>query len=76
MEEAERRTFKTKFIRLTILLNLIVLLFAGGVIAFFMLPADINMVIAGVLIVAGALLLVYFFRSYKATKIWLEKHTE
>lgn len=75
MDDAQRQAFKWKFARLTLLLNIIVLLVAGAVIALFMLPPGTNVPVAAILAVAAAGMAVYFLRIYHATKGWLEKNT-
>jgi uncharacterized membrane protein YjjB (DUF3815 family) len=75
MDDARRQVFKWKFARLTLLLNIIVLLVAGAVLAIFMLPPGMNLPIAAVLAVAAAGVAIYFMRLYRTTKEWLEKNT-
>ncbi|MDI6875978.1 MAG: hypothetical protein QMC96_04295 [Methanomicrobiales archaeon] len=74
MDEAHKTVFKTKFIRLTLLLNLIVFCVAAAVIILFLFPSAVTLGISGLLGVAVILLSLYFLRSYRAAKIWLEEH--
>jgi len=75
MDEARRQAFKWKFARLTLLLNIIVLLIAGAVIAVFMLPPGMNLPVAAILAASAMGLAIYFMRNYRTTKEWLEKNT-
>jgi hypothetical protein len=75
MDETRRQVFKWKFTRLTLLLNLIVLLIAVSVLVAFMLPPGANLPIAALLAAAAAGLAIYFMRLYRTTKEWLEKNT-
>jgi small-conductance mechanosensitive channel len=75
MDEACRQALKWKFTRLTLLLNIIVLLVAAAVIAAFRLPPGINLPIAAMLAAAAVGLAIYFMRNYRTTKEWLEKNT-
>ncbi len=74
MDEVNKTFFKAKFIRLTLLLNLIVLCVAAAIIVLFLFPSAITLGISGLLGVAVILLSLYFLRSYRAAKVWLEEH--
>ena len=73
MDTATKEQFKWKFYRLTILLNLIVLLVAIGVIAFFTAPPDYQMPAFLILLLAAFIVGIYFWGRYRETKIWLEE---
>lgn len=82
MDEATLQVFKLKFIKLTVLLNIIVLLVAFAAMAFFKfhdvfnvspsydLPAALGFLLAAVL------LSLYFRRQYRNEKAWLEEHQD
>ncbi|MDD1670198.1 MAG: hypothetical protein LUQ67_02625 [Methanomicrobiales archaeon] len=72
MDEQARETFKLRFIKLTLLLNVIVLLVAIGAFVLIRFPSPLG-IAAGLLLLAVAVVTyVYFSRFYQATKEWLE----
>lgn len=73
MDEATLKEFKVKFVKLTIILNIIILLIALAIIAFFILGEGLNTLVGGLLFICAMLLSVYFWRSYKAEKRWLDE---
>jgi hypothetical protein len=74
MDENVKTQFKWKFYRLTVELNIIVLLVAVSILVFFIVHATyIIPLIIGMLILA-AIISVDFFRNYRETKIWLDKN--
>jgi hypothetical protein len=72
MDEAVKERFKWKFFGLAAILNLIVLLLAGGVIAYLFVPASPG--IAILLIAAAVVLIIVFMKRYRRTKAWLDDH--
>jgi len=74
MDEANKNTFKLKFMRLTIILNVIVMLAALSIIAFFGIIPVYSMPIAVVCAIGTVVLLVYFMGAYKKDKKWLAEH--
>jgi uncharacterized integral membrane protein len=82
MDEATQQVFKLKFMKLTVLLNIIVLLVAFAAMAFFKfsdvfgvspsynLPAGLGFLLAAVL------LSLYFVRQYRIEKAWLEEQQD
>ena len=74
MEEASRVIFKGKFIVLTVILNLVILLFAGGVLAYFILGTGLNLPVSGVLFLSALALFAYFWKRYQREKEWLDAH--
>ncbi|HUW85813.1 MAG TPA: hypothetical protein VMV55_02930, partial [Methanoregula sp.] len=76
MDEDAKTRFKWKFYRLTIQLNIILLLVAVSVIVFFIVQSPYTVLfISGILILA--LILSWdFFKRYKKTKTWLEEHAD
>jgi Ca2+/Na+ antiporter len=76
MEEDVKTRFKWKFYRLTLELNIIILLVAMSIIVFFILHSPYSIpIIIGMLILAFFLSL-DFFKKYKDTKKWLDEHPE
>jgi uncharacterized membrane protein YjjP (DUF1212 family) len=73
MDPATSQVFKVKFIKLTMLLNVIMLLYAGAVVAYFLLGADLNLPVAIVLGGAAVLLSLYFRKAYAEDKAWLHE---
>jgi hypothetical protein len=76
MNEDEKTQFKWKFYRLTIQLNIIILLVAGSIIGFFIIPSPYTVpFILGMLILA-LILSLDFVKKYRKTKTWLEEHAD
>jgi Ca2+/Na+ antiporter len=76
MEDDVKTRFKWKFYRLTVELNIIILLVAMSIIVFFILHSPYSIpIIIGMLILAFILSL-DFFKKYKDTKKWLDEQPE
>jgi hypothetical protein len=76
MEEDAKTRFKWKFYRLTLELNIIILLVAMSIIVFFIIHSLYSVpIIIGMLIVA-LILSLDFFKKYKDTKKWLDEQPE
>jgi O-antigen/teichoic acid export membrane protein len=73
MDPATKEQLKWKFYRLAVLLNVIILLVAVGVIAFFRAPSDYRIPLVVISILAAAALSMYFWRRYRETKTWLKE---
>jgi Ca2+/Na+ antiporter len=74
MDEDAKTRFKWKFYRLTIQLNIIILLVAVSIIVFFIFHSPYSVpIIIGMLFLA-VILLWDFFKKYKKTKAWLDEH--
>jgi hypothetical protein len=74
MDENAKNQFKWKFYRLTVELNIILLLVAMSILVFFIIHSTyIIPLIIGMLILAAVISL-DFFRKYRETKIWLDKN--
>lgn len=73
MDTATKERFKWKFYRLAMLLNLVILLVAVGVIAFFTAPADYRIPSFLILMVAAIVMGIYFWGKYRETRKWLEE---
>jgi membrane protein YdbS with pleckstrin-like domain len=72
MDTATKEQFKWKFYSLTILLNLIVLLVAIGVIAFFKAPTEYQIPFSLILLLAAIMVGIVFWGRYRETRKWLE----
>ena len=76
MDENAKTRFKWKFYRLTVELNIIVLLVALCILVFFIIHSPYTIpLIAGMLALA-IFLIGDFFRKYKETKRWLEVNAD
>ncbi|MCJ7742491.1 MAG: hypothetical protein MUO95_07415 [Methanoregula sp.] len=76
MDEDAKTRFKWKFYRLTIQLNIIILLVAVSIIVFFIVHSPYTVpIIIGMLFLA-VILSLDFFKKYKETKKWLDKQPE
>jgi hypothetical protein len=73
MDTATKEQFKWKFYRLAMLLNLIVLLIAAGVIAFFIAPEDYKIPAFLILLIVAFMAGIYFRGKYRETKEWLDE---
>ncbi|MGB4235989.1 MAG: hypothetical protein WBJ52_08010 [Methanoregulaceae archaeon] len=73
MDPATKEKFKWKFYCLTVLLNIIILLVAIGVIAFFKAPSGYRISAFVILILSAGVLSIYFWRTYRETKAWLQE---
>jgi hypothetical protein len=71
MDDSAKQIFKMKFAKLTIMLNVIILLAALSVIAFFGVIPFYSMPIAAVCAISAILLSLFFKRHYKRDKNWL-----
>ncbi|TAJ45454.1 hypothetical protein [Methanofollis fontis] len=74
MEERDRQIFKGKFWKLTIILNVIIILVALAVGLFFKLPDPYGPPVAAALIIVDIPLIWYFRKDYYRTKAWLDVH--
>jgi hypothetical protein len=76
MDEDAKTRFKWKFYRLTLELNIIILLVAMSIIVFFIIHSLYSVpIIIGMLVVA-LILSLDFFKKYKDTKKWLDEQPE
>jgi FlaA1/EpsC-like NDP-sugar epimerase len=76
MEEKVKEQFKLKFYSLTILLNVIVLVAAGIVIALFLVPVPFKYYLPPVLLVIDLVMIYVFIKKYRGTKQWLAEHQD
>jgi Ca2+/Na+ antiporter len=74
MDENAKTQFKWKFYRLTVELNIIILLVAVSILVYFFIHSPYSiMVIIGTLALA-LLLLMDFIKKYRETKAWLDEN--
>jgi hypothetical protein len=73
MDLATKEKFKWKFYRLAIMLNIIILLVAIGILAWFLVPGvyRIPVILIIALLVGG--LTIYFRGQYRKTREWLHQ---
>jgi protein-S-isoprenylcysteine O-methyltransferase Ste14 len=82
MEEATLQVFKMKFIKLTVLLNIIVLLVALAAVAAFKFhnvfgtSPSYDLPAAFGFLLAAAVLALYFRSQYAREKAWLDEHAD
>jgi multisubunit Na+/H+ antiporter MnhB subunit len=74
MDEHTLGFFKIRFIKLTLLLNAIVLLVAVGAFVLIRFHSTPGIAAGLVLLAAAVILYLYFSRFYQETKEWLEAH--
>jgi hypothetical protein len=74
MEDADKQLFKWMFWKLTIVLNIIIILAALAVGLFFKLPPPTGQAVAAALILIDLPLIWYFRKDYYRTKAWLDVH--
>jgi hypothetical protein len=72
MDEQTKTLFKWKFYRLTVELNVIVLLVAASILIFFIVHSSYAVPLIGGMLVLALLIGVDFFRKYHETKAWLD----
>jgi hypothetical protein len=76
MEEDAKARFKWKFYRLTIELNIIILLVAVSVIVFFIIHSPYSVPIIIGMLILTLILSLDFFKKYRDTKKWLDEQPE
>lgn len=72
MDERARETFKLQFIKLTLLLNVIVLLVAIGAFVLIRFYSLYGIAVGLALLAGGVMVFLYTWRLYQETKEWLE----
>ena len=76
MDDESKKKFKMKFYYLAVQLNVIILLVALSVMAFFIGPGQYRIPLIIALLVIALVLSFHFRKRYKETKVWLDEHTE
>jgi multisubunit Na+/H+ antiporter MnhC subunit len=72
MDERARESFKIRFIKLTLLLNAIVLFVAIGAFVLLMFRSPLGIAVGLGLLAAAVVTYLYFSRFYQQTREWLE----
>ena len=72
MDERAREAFKFRFIKLTLLLNAMILLIAIGAFVLIVFYSPVGIAAGLVLLIAGVIVFLYTWRLYRETKEWLE----
>jgi len=72
MDERARESFKIRFIKLTLLLNAIVLFVAIGAFVLIRYNSPLGIAMGLGLLAVAVIIYVYFSRFYQETKDWLE----
>jgi membrane protein implicated in regulation of membrane protease activity len=73
MDDLTKQRFKWKFYKLTVLLNLIVLMAGLAVILVFLAPPPFRLAVPAALIVLALVTGLYFREKYLETKKWLDE---
>ena len=74
MDETAKEQFKWKFYKLSILLNVIILLVALIVISVFLVPDPYRIPAIVIMAVLAIVLSWIFIADYRQTKAWLDEH--
>ena len=73
MDDSAKNQFKWTFYRLAVQLNIIIMLVALSVIAFFLMPNPYRIPAIGVMLILAAVLTWNFRKKYYTVKAWLEE---
>lgn len=76
MDENAKAQFKWKFYRLTVELNIIVLLVAMSIPVFLIIKSPYTVLIILGMLVFALFLLMDFIKKYRETKAWLDDNAE
>jgi Ca2+/Na+ antiporter len=76
MDESLKARFKWKFYRLTVELNIIVLLVAMSVPVFLIIQSPLTVPVVVVMLGFALVLSIDFVKKYRETKAWLDDNTE
>jgi hypothetical protein len=72
MDENAKTQFKWKFYRLTVELNIIVLLVAVSILVFFIVHSPYTLPVISAMLIISFIIALDFSRKYRATKEWLD----
>jgi hypothetical protein len=72
MNLATKEQFKWKFYRLVLMLNVILILVAIGIVAFFKAPGPYRIPLFFILLLAAMGFMLYFWSQYRSTREWLQ----
>jgi Ca2+/Na+ antiporter len=76
MDENAKTQFKWKFYRLTVELNIIVLLVAMSIPVFVIFHTPYTLLVILGMLALALLLVMDFFKNYRETKAWLDDNAE
>ncbi len=76
MNEDAKARFKWKFYRLTVELNIIILLVAVSILVFFIIHSSYTILVMIGMLALATFLSLDFIKKYKETKAWLDENTE
>lgn len=76
MDENAKAQFKWKFYRLTVELNIIILLLAMSIPVFLIIQSPYTVLIILGMLVLALFLLMDFIKKYRETKAWLDDNAE
>jgi cytochrome b subunit of formate dehydrogenase len=76
MDADTKVLFKWKFYRLTIELNIIIMLVAASVLVFFIVRSRYTMALVAGMLVLAFMVSVDFIRKYRETKAWLDENSD
>jgi Ca2+/Na+ antiporter len=76
MDENAKAQFKWKFYRLTVELNIIILLVAMSIPVFLIIQSPYTVLIILGMLVLALFLLMDFIKKYRETKAWLDDNAE
>jgi len=74
MEETAKEEFKWKFYRLAVQLNVIILLVALAILAWFLAPDPYRIPASVIMVLVAVVLSWNFVGSYRVTRAWLDEH--
>ncbi|MGB9175683.1 MAG: hypothetical protein WCB46_02965 [Methanoregula sp.] len=76
MDENAKAQFKWKFYRLTVELNIIVLLVAVSILVFLIIHSPYSIPVIIAMLALALLLFMDFIKKYRETKAWLDDNAE
>ena len=76
MDEKSKAQFRWKFYRLTVELNIIVLLVAMSIPVFFIIHSPYTVLLVLGMLALALVLFIDFYKKYQETKAWLDENAE
>jgi Ca2+/Na+ antiporter len=76
MDEKSKAQFRWKFYRLTVELNIIVLLVAMSIPVFFIIHSPYTVLVVLGMLALALVLFIDFYKKYHETKAWLDDNAE
>jgi len=74
MDESDKKIFQMKFIVLTMMLNMVIILVGAWIVIFVIFHTIVWQVLAVVMFIAAVVFVFLFRKKYYATKVWLDEH--